>query len=37
MVEEWIEAIKKYFVFHVKGFDLNQMVVATMLYEGPAD
>lgn len=31
---EFIEAAKKFFVINIKGFDPNEMVACTMLFEG---
>ena len=35
--KEFIEAIKKHYVLNIKGFNPDQMVVATILFEGRKD
>lgn len=32
--EEWIDAAKKWYITQYKGFDVNKMVAATLLFEG---
>jgi len=34
--QEWIDAAKKWYVTSYKGFDVNKMVAATLLFEGNA-